>query len=725
MHHFRSWRDAMKKGAGGDMRAERAGLLTGVAVVAMAAALAGEARAAADDRAVTLQEVIVTAVKRETNLQETPVAITALSGANLAARDIKDIQSLSVSVPGLVFAESVSQQQVMLRGIGTDIPNLSGETGVAFHIDGVYLGSLDQATAAFGDLDRIEVLRGPQGTLYGRNATGGAINLITKAPQFKPEADLTALYGNYEHVELRASMTGPLSDQVAGRLSLYTDDRDGYRHNLTNGQRLDDNHERSLRGALLFTPSDKLEIVLRGDYDKDRFTGNPNKPLGVGSPSAGEDTIQNIPGIGRFVRDPLIDFADFPDHFEKEIWGASATATYKTPDVIFKSITAYRHDNMPLSIDSDGTELLGLNIANTVTDRQLSQEFQLSSAQMGSVEWLAGAFFYDQHSALGINALFATPFGPFPFISQTVQDTKSAAAFGEVYLNLDDKLRITLGARYTDDRKNFSNSFGVSGRASYSAFTPKLGIEKKFTPDVFGYATVSQGFKAGGFNVFDATGFSFRPEKVTAYEAGLKTQGWDHRARINTSVFYYDYRDLQVTQFPGDGTQLIRNAANARIYGADVDFQLAPTDGLRFDGILSLLNARFRKFITADVLDPAGPLRDLTGKHLIRSPPVSGTFGAEVDVPAVVDGKITLRGELSYSDTYFFTAFNRPPAEQKAYTMVNAFITYRAADGTWQANVFGRNLSNVAILTSGFDSPKVGSFGAPRTFGVSVSRRFN
>ncbi len=676
-----------------------------------------------------LTEIVVTAQKRETNLQETPIAITAISGLDLETRAITNVQALGFSTPGLVYAEAVSQQQISLRGIGSDIPNLSGEPGVAFHIDGVYMGALNDSTSAFGELERVEVLRGPQGTLYGRNATGGAVNLITKKPSFDPEGYVSLLYGNYDRIEARAGASGALSDTIAARLSYYFEDRDGYALNAATGQRVDSSNRHAVRGSLLFKPNDNFEIVLRGDYAKDRYTGIPNKPLGVGNPAAGLNEVQNLPGLGRYVRNPRIVYNDFPGEFEREIWGLSGTIGLDIGGVKLKSITAYRHSEMPLSNDADGYEVFGFHIRNTTAARQFSQELQLQSDSDGPLNWIVGAFYYDQIGDLGIFATFPGPFSPFAV--DTRQKTKSYAAYGELYYELTEALKLTVGARYTSDKKSFANTFGLGNSDTFNQFTPKLGLEYKFSDDVFGYVTVGRGFKSGGFNIFEfvpppAQPRAFQPEKVTAYEGGLKTEFLNQRVRLNVSGFFYDYKDMQVTQFPGlpAVAQFISNAASSHIYGADVELTALVTPWLKLEANTSFLHARFQRFVTADALDPTGPLRDLSGNRLIRSPDFVGNFAADITLPLGNGAKFNLRGELSYSDDYYFTVFNREPARQPSYTMINVFLNFTTADDKWKIGLFGRNLTDEAVLASAFESPKVGSYLAPRTYGLSVMRKF-
>jgi iron complex outermembrane receptor protein len=691
----------------------------------LAHSIAAYADTATGSDAPQLQEIVVTAQKRETNLQQTPIAVTTVQSDELVSRDLRDIQALSFSVPGLVYAESVAQQQITIRGIGDAIPNASGEPGVAFHVDGVYMGNLNDSTAAFDELERVEVLRGPQGTLYGRNATGGAINLVTKLPTFQPEGYVSVLYGNYDRVETRGAISGPITDSAAGRISASYETRNGYALNEHDNQRIDDAHRSSVRGSVLIQPMDALRIVLRGDFSRDHFTGMPDKPLGVGNPNAGFDTIQNLPGLGRYVIDPRIVFLDYPDRIDRQIWGLSGTVEYDFGPVKLKSISATRDVIMPDTIDSDGYEVLLFDIANTNSGRQYSQEFQLASAYQGPIQFIVGAFYFDLAGELGINALFPGPGGAtFPYAVAATQKTKSYAEFGELYYNFDDSLKLTLGGRYTSDHKSFENTFGVFNSRDFTEFTPKIGLEKKVTPDLFAYASISRGFKSGGFNIFDATGRSFAPEKVTAYETGLKSEFYDKRVRFNTSVFYYQYKDMQVTQFPGDGSQFVDNAASSKIYGADLEITALPCRYLKLDSSISLLHARFEKFITADLLNPTGPLRDLASDSLINSPRFVGNLGAELILPVIDKGTASLRGEVSHSSEYFFTVFNREPAVQSAYTMYNAFASFSTSGKGWKFDLFGRNLGNKNVLASAFETPRVGTFLAPRTFGASVQKNF-
>lgn len=679
-----------------------------------------------------LEEILVTAQKRESDLQSTPIAISTFSANAMGERDIFDTQSLSFAVPGLVHSEAVTNGQITLRGIGLDIPNLAGEPGVAFHVDGVYVKSLTQLTTAFSELERVEVLRGPQGTLYGRNATGGAINLITKRPTETLESELTVKLGNYDRIVARAGVSGPLSDNVSGRISYEFEERDGYAKNLFNGEDLNDTNRQSVRGSLFFNVNEQLAIIVRGDYQEDDTTGIPDQPLSGGpndaalgiDTSLGENVVQTLVTGGRITLNPRTVFHNFDDFFEREVYGTSVEVNYDFGNLALKSITAYRSDSLESSTDSDGTDVLGLHIANTSETDQYSQELQLLSSFDGPWNFIVGLYYFDAEDFLSINADFG-----IPFISESNQDTESKAVFGEVYYDISDKLRATAGLRWTEDEKSFDsfnnfNPAGIANGGTFENLTPKVGLDYQFNENVFGYISISKGFKSGGFDIF-GTGSSFDEEEVWAYEVGLKNTLLDNKLRLNLSGFYYDYSDLQVTQFPGDGTQFISNAATAEIYGLEVDFELIANAWLSVDGGLSILDAEYTDFVTADVLDPAGPLVNLSGNQLIRAPELSANIGVSFDLPLNDRFSSVLRIENAYVDDYYFTAFNRSPALQKSYSQTNAFLTFEAQDQSWKLSLFGKNLGDEDIRSSAFEQPAVGGYLAPRTYGAMVTLRFD
>ena len=685
----------------------------------------------ADENTLQLEEIVVTAQKRETNLQTTPIAISSFSSEALSSRDITDTQSLSFAVPGLIHSEAVTNGQITLRGIGLDIPNLAGEPGVAFHVDGVYIKSLTQITAAFSELERVEVLRGPQGTLYGRNATGGAINLITKEPSEEFEAEASIKYGNYDRIATRVGVSGPLSDAVAGRISYEYETRNGYTKNLATGRDLDDANRHSVRGSLYFTPSEEFSIIVRGDYQIDNFSGIPDQPLSGGPNDAligidnslGEDVVQTLVTGGRITLNPRTVFHNFDNNFRREVYGFSAEANYDAGDIQLKSITAYRSDSLDVNTDSDGTDVLGLHITNLAETDQFSQEIQISSSYEGPFNFILGAYYFKADDFLSIDADFG-----ISFLADSNQDTETIAFFGESYYDFSDNLKVTVGARWTQDKKSFDtvNNFapaGVTNDVTFKNFLPKIGLDFQINDDVFAYATISKGFKSGGFNIFGSGG-AFDEEKVWAYEIGLKSTLLQNSLRLNLTSFFYDYKDLQVTQFPGDGTQFISNAANAKIYGLEADFQFIANEWVEFDGSVSYLDAHFETFITADVLDPAGPLADLSGNKLIRAPEFSANMGVNVTLPVSNDISSVLRVEYSYVDDYFFSAFNRSPAVQKSHSLVNAFLTVEGDSELWKLSFYGKNLTNKDIRSSAFEVPAVGGYLAPRTYGAMLSFKF-
>ncbi len=643
-----------------------------------------------------IEEVVVTAQKRVTRLQETPVTITALSDAQLEASGIHDLQGLATAVPGLVHSEAVSNAQMSIRGIGTDIPNIAGEPGVALHLDGVYIKSLMQSTAAFVDLERIEVLRGPQGTLYGRNAMGGAINLITRRASDELEVDTEMTLANYDQVTGRVGISGPVSEGMRFRVALEANNRDGYVQNLANGKDLDDMQRKSFRGSWEIDSSPNLGLILRADYQDENFSGIPQQPLAGGPTDSftGLDarirkSTQVLANGAQVILQPRRVFHDFDDAFERKIYGTSIEATYNLDDYTLKSITAFRKDDSSALIDSDGTDVVGLHLINTGITEQFTQEIQLISEFDSPMNFIVGAYYLDVDDFLTIDADFG-----LNFISETDQDTTSVALFGQVDYKVTDALNLTLGARWNRDRKGFDsmsnfNPAGMSDSRNFTKFTPKLGLDYQFTATSFGYANVSKGFKAGGFDIF-GSGLPFRQEEVLAYEVGLKNNFLNNSLLLNLAFFYNDYKDLQVTQFPGDGTQRITNAASATLRGIDVEFNYKLTGSVAVHGGISYLDAQYDEFLTADVLDPAGKLVDLKGNQLIRAPELSANLALEVSPEFSNHFTSRLRIEAAYVDDYYFSAFNRKPGKQAAYSMVNANATFSTLDEKWQVSMFGK-----------------------------------
>ena len=777
----------------------------------------------------TIGEIVVTAQKRSESLQRTPVAVSAFNSDTLEARQISGVEQLQFNVPSLVFAELVGFSQLSLRGIGSDLTTTAGEPTVATFQDGVYVGQLFSQSVPSFDLERVEVLRGPQGTLYGRNSTGGAINYITRAPSYEAGGNLAVQYGSYDRALIEGGATGTIvPDLVAGRVTVKYDRRDGYRRNLFDGRDYDDNDQISAQAALLIEPSASLKATLRGDITRQKSSPvqqfvaglpvasqvSPQTPVGIFSlpgpvlaaipglfspadiARLGNGSVADLFGLARpgaAGPDPTesLDFQnDFAPRTRVDLRGTSATLDWNLGGAALKSITAYRYSKLRTSSDSDGTSAAIIYIDPILqTSKQFTQEFNLSGEGLDDrLDWLVGAFYLHDRSNVRSDIFVpslgdlivasgsftsATPPPVFnlsqPFIPNllqviadpvfgrtlvggiipataflgfgTKQDSESIAGFGQATVAATDRLRLTAGLRYTHDTKEVSRTIhsnfipaaalcDTESKRSWGAVTGTAGIDYDVAPRTLGYAKVSRGYKAGGFNPGECTG-SFDPETIWAYEGGLKTTFAQGQVRVNTAAFYYDFQNIQFTTYNGNAST-IKNAANAKLYGLEVESTIAPEAlrGLTLDGSASYIHSRYGSQLLQDPLALA--TLDIGGNQLIRAPKWKVNLGAQYELQTASLGDFTLRGEGSYTSKVYHDVFNGEAPSQGAtvepgFWIANARLIWEPADTRFQAQLFVENIGNQLYAFSRAASATAaviaGQFSAPRTFGVRLAMK--
>jgi iron complex outermembrane recepter protein len=681
------------------------------------------AQAAATDSP-ALEEIVITAERRESSLQRTPLAVSAFSSETLEKSAIKDIQDLAPSAPGLSYNRVSNFAQLNIRGIGLEQINLGGEPGVALHIDGVYIARPFIGDAVFADLARVEVLRGPQGTLYGRNATGGSINLISVEPQndFKGRVGLT--YGNYNRLRGDLMINGPLNadGSIRARLSGVLDQHDGYMKNLTTGRRVDSARARSVRGQVAFDLGDAGDFLLAADYAQDSGTGPVFKPGSIPGTAAALG--------GRLINDPRQLYADGPFNQLVKSYGLSGRLRYDFGSVKLTSLTAYRDASFRLNSDLDGTDFFLINQNLRESGAQFSQELQLASHSDGAFQWLLGGYYFHEDGKLN----YAFPVPPFGTTIRFVanQKTDAIAVFGQGSYQITDALKLTIGLRWSRDTKNgdtLRDLFGVSTvkvRGSWQALTPRFVLDYQVTEGTMLYASVSRGFKAGGLNTASLQTTPYDPEYIWNYELGVKFRSDDGRFQANLAGFHYDYTDLQVNQF-AVGQTFIQNAASARGNGLEGEFAAALTENFRVNASFAVLDAKFKQYLSSDSFRPALGVLNLKGNSLPRAPKFTGSISGDYEFGLKDDSSLLLRAEFSYRDDSFFTPFNTNFAKGGGLSQLNARIGWRSADDRFNVGIYGRNLTDdvteQTITVSGINNGTIVLYGPPRTFGVDA--RFN
>lgn len=637
-----------------------------------------------------LEEIIVTAEKREASIQDTALAITAVSGDLLENGGLDEIEDLSLDVPSLVFSRAGGEAQLYIRGVGTNLFGIGQDSSVAVHQDGVYQGRAQMGLTQFLDVERVEVLRGPQGTLYGRNATAGVINIIHRAPGDEPEGYVNLKLGNFNRYDGEAAYGGPIGDNAGFRLAVRYGSDGGFTEDLDprGGDEVDGGETMAARGTLAFALSDTVSARIVGDYTDFDGDNRTIRPRGNLHRSAAEGA-QPLPDFDQ-TRNEV-------DSFQK--WTISGVTAEVTADLgtglTLTSITGYRQFEDSFRFNTDGTEIF---VTQTHFERdtdQFSEEIRLA-CDCPDYEWIAGLYYFteDKEEALGLPAInFGGAFNIF-----ATNKTDAWAGFGELTWHFSDRLDGIVGVRYSNEEKedwnlrgltggNFDGLFGPSDPRAFSfsfpprnttddwnAFTPKLGLKYDYSDDIMIYGTLTRGFKSGGTNSLSGDP-AFDPEYLWSLEVGSKSTLADGRAIANASAFYYDYTDLQVSTFT-EGTVRVTNAAEATVAGLELDVSMVLSDQFTWDASAMLLNAEYDRFVTR-YGGAAGIVLDVGGNLLINAPEVSltSTLGYSTDIGP---GTFSAIAQIAYRSEVFHSQFNETEVGQDSVTLANvrAGITF-------------------------------------------------
>jgi iron complex outermembrane receptor protein len=707
-----------------------------------------------------LEEVVVTAEKRATNLQSTALAMSAISGDELRSRQVTDVQALSQTVPGVDFADLQGQARISIRGVTWDNLHTGDESPVAYYVDGIYVARPAAVMPTFFDVDRVEVVRGPQGTLYGRNATGGVVNVITGDPTDTPHGFLNLTAGNYAAVTAEGAVSGPLASGVSGRIAFQTVNHDGYGVDTTNQLPVEDQHTQAMRGKLRFKLADNFDVLVSADYMHEKDHADAYHYLGPGK--AGVVPLGVARG-GVIDSDPRDLASDGGPLNDRTFWGAMADAHLKLGSVDIRSITGYRHSFYQTTSDTDMTSTPISTFIQYEDSRQYSQELRFSGGLAGG-DWLLGAYYFNE-SLYGINAsnLTASLLSPTGATSPLLVGsdpggrltTKAYAAFGQYRYPFTERLAATVGGRYSDEQKGV-NDFSFSdfvdpatgqvvfppfppnatanrqvASTTFTSFTPKAGLEYQANGRTFLYASYSQGFKSGGYNL-GAIAPPFKPARVTQYELGGKIDWLRDVLRTNVAVFYSKYDNMQVNiLIPVDGLPrgFLENAANSHIKGAELEVVAVPTRHLRLDLSYAYLDARYVTFSSIDAANTQLGLQNLSGHRLIQAPPYTVNLAATYTVPTRV-GDFSLRGEGRWEGRVYFTPFQDPIESRPPHQIYNAYLDYVDTSGAWTSSLFVRNVANKTIITYAYIGasllgyPLSGAVDPPRTFGASLAYHF-
>jgi iron complex outermembrane receptor protein len=773
-------------------------------------------------------EVVVTAQRRAENIQDAPLSVTAISDENLRDRSVNSVQEIAKFLPNVEINEgradaAGSQAAIFIRGVGQTDFLFPNDPGVGLYLDGVYLARSVGTNLELADIERIEVLRGPQGTLYGKNTIGGAINVVTKTPnmaEFEGELRLTA--GNYDRIDVNGYVSGPIiKDLLAFKISGITRNQDGFSIRNFDGLDLGNINRDGLRGALLFTPGEKLRVTLNADWSRQRENGSatflanviPSENLvGAPVPDLTPSTPLDLIDLFNFVAAPATNaalgldptarfdgrwitgsrFSDngtSPSFNNHDILGGSVTIDYTLSDkASIKSITAYREIEAEFGRDGDNSPYTIVQTANNQEQHQWSQELQLSLELFdGRLNWITGGFFLDEQATDLNRVLLINPLTQFTgglvntdWLPGQKIDVRTWAIFSQGTFALTDAFNITLGGRWSYDRKElaqfhttelfpivdgFGNTTfcytceadGITPRTldqSFDEFTPRVALDYSLPGGHLVYASYSKGFKSGGWSPrptpTNPSDLPFGPETIDAFELGYKSDYFDRRLLVSLAGFYNIYRDVQLTTLQPNFLLQVTNAAKSRIIGAELEAAARPIEGLDLNFAASFLDNKYTELDTADI--------QLTEDDVLPDAPKwILSMGAQYRFPVGRLFDVTLRGDANYRSKNYRDPFNlrrdsllqfvgatptflpipdgvdgyRVDFDELAtdpYWIANARLTINDPSDRWELAFFATNLFDEAYATTilpvtafGYDG---GTWGRPREWGASLAYRF-
>ncbi|WOF43059.1 TonB-dependent receptor [Sphingopyxis indica] len=722
------------------------------------------------DQSSGVADIVVTAQKRAENMQDVPVAITALSGDDVAKSGVTSTLDLKAAVPSLNFTTGLGGFGLpRIRGLGSTGQGPGIENPVAVYIDGVYIMSATATLLGLDDVEQVAVLKGPQGTLFGRNATGGLIQVTTRKPSHELTGKAQFGYGNYGTVTSSAYVSGGLTDTLAVSVAGDYQNRDeGYGVNVATGHDVQTERSYGGRAKLLWEPTSRTTVTLSGDYAKRSAADPAFAQFGINS--VGQPPLA----------DPRNIRADTDPSLASEQYGGSLTIKQGLGDVELMSISAYRESNLHVVLDPDGSNVRNTIVDSTTQDKQFTQELQLQSTGSGPFEWMFGGFYMWGKSSFApfrtSGFALASLVGSSGY-TDTLTDVSldSYAGFAQASYDISKATKITAGIRYTSDHRSIdasrlvynsttgaTTSLGVPVNESkvFNKLTWRFSIDHRFSDELMMYASYNRGFRSGTYVPQKFPVSILRPEIVDAYEVGLKSDLFDRKVRLNVAGYYYDQQNVQVTQIIS-GVQNVYNANGANIYGIDADVTIQATRDMRLTAGVNYTDAKYRSFpdaiVTVPYPLPAGfkfpgnntaclgtfvpPGRDplqvalgqiggncllngaASGNPLQNTPKFTFSVGGNYDLPTSI-GTFSLSAQYYYNDGFVATPDAR--LRQASYNTLDASLTWRPDAGNIFFRVWGKNLTDDLyynqLSTSNYGDS--GSLAPPRTYGATLGFDF-
>jgi len=737
-----------------------------------------------------IENIMVTARRVEEPLQKVPVAITAFTTKDIENKHITNIQQLALATPNLWMEKNTSSSsgsRASIRGIGEDESMFTSDTPVGIYIDDVYIPRQTGAQFDLYEVERLEVLRGPQGTLYGRNTSAGAIKLVSKQPTSEFGLNLYAAIGDFDQLDARGMVSVPVVDWFSFQVAAMTRNHDGYDENLYNGDFVNDQDIWGVRTSLRFMPSDSVDILVVGDILRER--SSPGFPLGfvpqapfINGYGVGEPNFNHQLDGDTDAHTLLSDLTEPLNDLDQS--GIYATVGWQASEKFeLKSVTSWRKMENLFLVDGDGQvgnqflpgiipDFLPLfHIMQDQEQSQFSQEFQFLGNITDKIDYVAGVYYFTENNQQFTENAVLSPIG-FNRYTDSSLDTKSYAGYASFDFRFRDNLTLTAGGRWTEDTKDFNitafNPDGaqmiacvapdgtiVSSRTpcdanappgsvdtpveshleeSWSRFTPRLALSWNARENILAYVDISTGFKSGAFDGRANEGSTIlplqpiAPEDIRSYEIGMKADFFHNTWRLNVAAFLSDYNDLQGTGTDPNGNFIRFSLGDVETSGAEIETIVVPVDGLQLTGNLALLDTKFTKQNFDQSVDCAPYGTGDIDLRLKYSPKTSYRLGALYTTPnKVARGSLSFGANYNYKSQHFLGFCNAPAQSQKAYGLVDGIIAYDTGNGRWRFEIVANNLTNEDYIIGVFAIPGLnmvsGYIGPPRTYAVTA--RFN